>query len=32
MSWVSKDIYFGIALGVNVGDFKIIHSKKQRYE
>ena len=23
-----KDIYFGIALGVNVGDFKIIHSKK----
>src|SRR4051812_23215921 len=24
-----KDIYFGIAMGVNVGDFKIIHSKKQ---
>ncbi len=24
-----KDIYFGIAMGVNVGDFKIIHSKKE---
>jgi len=24
-----KDIYFGIALGVNVGDFKVIHSKKE---
>ncbi len=24
-----KDIYFGIALGVNVGDFKVIHSKRQ---
>lgn len=23
-----KDIYFGIALGVNVGDFKIIHAPK----
>lgn len=23
-----KNIYFGIALGANVGDFKIIHSKK----
>lgn len=25
-----KDIYFGIAMGVNVGDFKIIHSKKEQ--
>lgn len=24
-----KDIYFGIAMGVNVGDFKVIHSKKE---
>lgn len=24
-----KDIYFGIALGVNVADFKMIHTKKQ---
>lgn len=24
-----KDVYFGIALGVNVADFKMIHSKQQ---
>ncbi len=24
-----KDVYFGIAMGVNVGDFKVIHAKQQ---
>ena len=25
-----KDIYFGIAMGINVGDFKVIHAPQQQ--